>query len=186
LKIFFKIIMFIIELFSAIELTPRYGFAAGLSLKYIIIVAALVMVIKVVVELIIIRVGFDFVAWLVKHYHIFTTRVTTNSVIITSRLFRRFRIVYLRKTSTVRNKFRLLKDWLYSLLSGLGLFGIFLAGLLPLPTGLAIIGPILYNAIAEKKHYKWYQYNNWYFILFLLGCEIRMFLAVITIYEIIK
>lgn len=169
-----------------VDLTPQQLSALGLSLPQVVVCSIVVYWVRMIVEIIFYRLGFDLVGvlWklissvfkrLKRARNFFTSEIsldTNKKTPYTIRLLRYW------SNRTVKNGTKA-KDKLITFFQALGYIGMFLANAAPfMPTS---VSAVLYN-LKQKHHGDWYEFNNLSFLMLTLGGCVRMLLVIAAFY----
>lgn len=187
-----KILGLLAMLFAAIEGYPLVLKNNGFTLFQSLLISFVLMAIKLFLEVFLIRfVGINGLALLIKkswkasanllrrhNILLINNWSTTNGKVveISGSNIGKLKIVYRRPVILIKLIRRRIVKWIRDL----GYLGLFIFSVAPLIPGIAVAVPAFYCLVTIK--YKWYQFNNWWFVCFATGCEIRMISSVLITY----
>lgn len=181
-----NIIKLITTIIFIVDLTPQQLSALGLSLSQVVACSIVVYWVRMIIEIILYRLGFDVMGALwklilsifkkLKRTHtFFTSEISLSNnkkMPYTIRLLRYWR------NMTVKNGNKA-KDKLIKFFQALGYIGMFLANAAPfMPTS---VSAVLYN-LKQKHQGNWYEFNNLSFLALTLGGCVRMILVLAAFY----
>ncbi|MEK7496376.1 MAG: hypothetical protein AAB657_00550 [Patescibacteria group bacterium] len=144
-----------------IELTPQHWFIQGFNFVQVLLITYSLTFLKIMIEIRLVRVGFDFTEWLWK---MFVKMVG----LFSSPRAQKLTLFYESGNSQ--------RDKLIQRLKKLGNVGLFALGATPFVPSIGFFGATLYN--LERIHQPIYKINNISFICLFGGWLIKMSVAV--------